>query len=186
MNFAIDLVMAGIFLRLANLRSFGGFDIFPDFAGGLLILLAILIAKKKAGEIAKATLPTVLYTLVSLGGFYNFLHEESTAVHMGMYIVWQIAYISVEIWMYYKLMYALDEMEGYDVSGGDKGSLILYGASLFIGVIISYMVWQTVTVPSNTNPFALWTLIYYGYGIIHIIITAYLIYRFYIKKPKFR
>lgn len=186
MNFAIDLIMAGIFLKLANFRTIGGFDIFPDFIGGILILLSILIAKKHAGEITKATVPAVLYTVISLGGFYNFLHEESTAVHMGIYILWQIAYSAVEIWLYAKLMYALDEMAGNTFKGSDKFALIIYGLSLAFGVVVAFMAWQTVTVPSNTDPFALWTLIYYAYMLVHIVIATYLIYRFYIKKPKFR
>ncbi len=186
MNFTIDLIMVGIFLRLANIRSFGGFDIFPDFVGALLILLAIIVGKKYSGEIRQATIPATLYTVLSLGSFYNYLSEESTAVHMGIYIAWQAALALVEIWMYSKLMYACCEIYDETLSGADKGALTAYVGSLIVGTVISFMVWKTVTVPSSTEPFATWTVIYYAYILIHIVITVYLLYRFYIKKPKFR
>lgn len=186
MNFAINLIMAGIFLRLANIRTLSGFDMFPDIVGAAFIITAIIISKKYAGEIRRATIPAVLYFVLSLGSFYNFIDSNSTGLHFALYLFWLAAYTVTEIWLYIKLMAGCCEMYDEQPKTGDKAAVALYGISQAVGGIIAYMLFNSMTIAGNTEPFGIWNVIYYIYLIINIIITAFLIYRFYLRKPKFR
>lgn len=186
MNFAINLIMAGIFLRLANIRTLSGFDMFPDVLGAVLIIIAITVSKKYAGEIRQAMTPAVIYLIFSLGSFYNFIDSDSTTLHFALYILWFAAFTATEIWMYVKLMQGCCEMYDEQPEASDKAAIVLYGISQAVSVIISFMLFNTVTLEVSTEPFGFWNIIYYIYLIFNIIITAFLIYRFYLRKPKFR
>ncbi len=179
MNLAVDLIMAALVFRLCNLR-YGGVDLLPDVFGMLALLGALLILRKKDYEFRGAFLPWTFALVLSGWSLYNFMPKEPSALFGVQYAVAEGLLLLTECLVYYRLMVGFEQVYSEKDKPG-RGAVWLYGLSKTAGIALNLILWVNVAKESYVL-----TLAYYGWVLVHIVVTTWLIYRFYLLKPKFR
>lgn len=179
MDFAVDLIMTGIVFRLCNVR-YGGVDLLPDLFGMSFVLIALLILRKREYEFRSAFLPWIFAFLLSAWSLYNFMPSEPSVPFGVLYVGAEGLLLLAECRMYKKLFCGFEHF--YDETNrGGNGAVWLYAASKLCGIGLNLAMWLA----SATENAGL-TLTYYGWVVVHMVIATWLMYRFYLLKPKFR
>lgn len=172
--------MAGIFFRLFGIRM-GGVDLLPDCIGILLIFFAISILRNKEDDFKNAYMPAAFAIVFSMWGLYNFMPAEPSLGFGILYALLEGAYLIAEVATYKKLFDGYGSMYREICTGGFR-SLKIYAVTRVAGIAMTLAVWA---VAGNMDYIGV-MIGYYVWALIDIIVSTYLVYNFYVLKPKFR
>ena len=174
MNFAVDLLMACVFFRFIGVRV-GGIDVLPDCLGVLLAILAIVLLRRREEDFRFALTPAALLFFVSLAGLYNFMPDEQNLVYAALYILSELAYLALELWLYRRLFAASAQMYRAGVTRAQTRA---------VGIVCNLAVWWG----SSSVEAAAFTpamVVFWVYYVLYFFVAALLIYQLYLQKPKF-
>ena len=178
-DFAVSLIMAAIAFRMCNLR-FGGVDLMPDLFGMLLLLIALLILQKKDYEFRGGFFPWVFAFLLSGWNLYNFMPGDPSALFGVLYVIAEGLLLLAECRVYRKLFAGFESF--YDREDpAARRSVFFYGASKACGIALNIAMWTMAD-----RELAWLTLTYSAWVLLHLVVATWLMYRFYLLKPKFR
>lgn len=180
MNFATSLIMTAIFFRLFGIRL-NGVDLLPDCIGILLIMFAVSILSRKEYEFKNVYMPSTFALVLSMWGLYNFMPAEPNIGFGILYAVMELAFLVAETVTYKTLFDGYGSMYREVCTKGFL-SLKIYAVTRAAGIAMNLAVW---TIAGNEDYFAV-IIGYYVWALIDIIVSTYLVYNFYVLKPKFR
>lgn len=180
MNFATSLIMAAIFFRLFGIRL-NGVDLLPDCIGILLILFAVSLLRKKEDDFKSVYMPCIFALVFSMWGLYNFMPAEPSLGFGILYGFLEGAYLIAETVTYKKLFDGYGSMYRETCVSGFR-ALGIHAVIRVAGIAMNIAVWA---IAGNMDYMGV-MIGYYVWAIIDIIASTYLVYNFYVLKPKFR
>ena len=148
--------------------------------GVLLILIAVLILRRKETEFRTAMLPWSFAFVLSAWTLYNFMPAEPSALWGAVYLAAEGLLLLAECRLYHRLFdgfFALNDSR----DGKALPAVYLYAAVRACGIGLSLAMWAR----EGDASFAL-TVAYLAWAVLLLVTTTWLMYRFYICKPKFR
>ena len=121
---------------------------------------------------------------VSLAGLYNFMPDEQNLVYAALYILSELAYLALELWLYRRLFAASAQMYRAGVTRAQTRAVWIYGAVRAVGIVCNLAVWWG----SSSVEAAAFTpamVVFWVYYVLYFFVAALLIYQLYLQKPKF-
>ena len=151
---------------------------FPDFAAALLLIVGAYILRRREDSFRNAYVPSAFYLLLSLSTLYNFLPKEQNAGWAAVYAAACALTLAAECAAYKKCFDAFCEMYQNRDRGGYL-AVAVYALCRTVGIAVSLLIYLT---PEDTVSV---TAAYFAWAAINIVVSTYLVYRFYLQKPKF-